>query len=272
MRAVFIYSNFDFSKRSAGATRMFYYAQILANKNTNVYLVSCSTSNIATNSFKEIYPNIFILENPNLTQSLIGTLKYIVNLYKFSKKASTYSAFIFYPSPLVYLEIIAIVYLKLIKGCRIFYEFNEVRKYTSAFYEKVSFKKPVYSVKKLIYKSVFSFMEVFLPFYNGLICISTSMVNYGKKFNQNLIRIPILTNPDLEIQYSNVIYNNPNSFNIGFSGTIHPEKENLIEFFEVLSRLKEKKYNFTLNLCGFIDKKHIRSLLEEKAGELKIKN
>src|SRR5690606_3311538 len=113
MRAVFIYSNFDFSKRSAGATRMFYYAQILANKKTNVYLVSCSNSSIDTKDFIELYPNIFILENPNLTQSFIGTLKYIVNLYKFSKKASTYSVFIFYPSPLVYLEIIAIAYLKL---------------------------------------------------------------------------------------------------------------------------------------------------------------
>ena len=273
MKSVFVYSNFDFSTKSAGVTRMLYYAQALANNITSVYLVSCSSSPINDDSFKEILPNIFILKNNKLTHSFFGTYKFIRNLYNFSKRKNTNeNSYLFYPSPLVYLEIISLFYLKLLKNCQVFYELNEVRKYTSAFHKKSSLRNLKYTFKKIVYKSVFSFLEFFLRFYDGLICISTSMEEYGKKFNKNTIRIPILTNPYLKKEYSTTVYSQPFLFNIGFSGTLHPDKENLLDFFKVLSRLKENKYKFHLNLCGPIEKKYYDLLFEKVAKDLNIKN
>jgi glycosyltransferase involved in cell wall biosynthesis len=271
-KGVFIYSNFDFSVKNAGVTRMLYYALALANKNTAVYLVSCSATSIEKNSFKEFYPNVFILENNTLTQSFSGTFIFIKNLFKFSQEVVVDRVFIFYPSPLVYLEIISLFYLKFIKKCRVYYELNEVRKYSSAFHKKARIKTPKYAIKKIVFKAVFSNLESCLRFYSGLICISTPIVNYSKKFNSSVIRIPILTNPELKKEFSNSIYCCKDSFNIGFSGKVHPDKENLLNFFKVLGALKKNHYRFTFNLCGPFEKRHKNFLLEQVANDLDIKD
>jgi glycosyltransferase involved in cell wall biosynthesis len=269
-KGVFIYSNFNFSVKNAGVTRMLYYAQALANKNTHVYLITCSSSLINLNSFKEIYPNVFILKNNTITQSFFGSFKFIKKIFKFSQETGKEKSFIFYPSPLVYLEIISLFYLKFIKKCHVYYELNEVRKYSSTFHQKISLRQPIYSIKKIIYKTVFSTLEIFLRYYDGLICISTAIEAYGQKFNLSTIRIPILTNPDLKKEFSSKIYSQKDTFNIGFSGSIQPDKENLPNFFKVLGELNKNNYNFTFNMCGHIKKEHHNLLLEQIAKDLNI--
>jgi len=249
---------------------MLYYAQAIANKNTPVYLLTCSSSPIHKNAFKEIHPNVFILKDNTITQSFFGTFKFIKNIFKFSKKQVEEQSFLFYPSPLVYLEIIALFYLKFLKKCNVYYELNEIRKYTSTFHEKISIKHLKYSIKKIIYKSVFSSLELLLRHYDGLLCISTAIQTYGEKFNRSTIRIPILTNPDLKKEFSSEIYSQKDTFNIGFSGSIHPIKENLIHFFNVLGELKKNSYPFTFNMCGYIEKEHHHLLFEQIAKELNI--
>lgn len=251
---------------------MLYYAQALANENTVVYLLTCSSSPIHENSFKEVCPNVFILKDNTITQNFFGTYKFVKNIFKFSQELVEEKSFIFYPYPLIYLELIALFYLKFIKKCMVYSEFNEVRKYSSSFHKKASFKNPKYAIKKFVFKSTFSFLEFFLPYYDGLICISTAIETYGKKFNPSTIRIPILTNPNVKNEFSNEVFNKKDSFNIGFSGSIQPDKENLINFFKVLGNLKKSNYNFTLNLCGIIKKEHQNLLLEKLASELNIKD
>ena len=272
MKNVFVYSNFDFSVKNAGVTRMLYYAQALANDATAVYLVSCSSSAINDDAFTEIHPNIFILQNNTITRSARGTFKFVRHLFRFSKKKGKDAAFIFYPSPLVYLELISLFYLKWIKRCAVFYELNEIRKYSSAFHKRSSLRDLKYSLKKIVFKTTFSFLEFFLKFYDGLICISTAIEEYGKKYNKNTLRVPILTNPDAKKEFSSTTYSNQGSFNIGFSGKVHPDKENLMNFFKVLSGLKEKGHSFTMNLCGPIEEKHRKLLLNDAAEQLAIKN
>lgn len=270
-KGVFVYSNFDFSVKNAGVTRMLYYAQALANNDTSVYLITCSQSPINKSSFTEVYPNVFILKNNVITQSFFGTITFVKNLYKFSQEVVKTQIFIFYPSPLVYLELIALFYLKFLKKCSIFYELNEVRKHSSSFHKKGSIKHPKYTVKKLIYKSTFSFLEIFLGFYNGLICISTNIERYGKKFNNSTLRIPILTNPEMKMEFSNKNYSHKNTFNIGFSGSIQPDKENLLNFFEVLGKLKKNNFSFVFNLCGYLKKEHNDLLFDYIAHDQNIK-
>ena len=251
---------------------MMFYAQAIANEDTAVYLTTCSASPINTSSFEEILPNIFILKDNTITQSFLGTFRFIKNLHGFSKETANQKAFIFYPSPLVYLEVIALFYLKFLKKCRLFYELNEVRKYTSTFHDRIRIKRLKYSVKKIIYKSVFSTLERFLRFYDGLICISTAIEAYGQKFNPKTIRIPILTSPGMEKEFSDSVYSKNNTFNIGFSGSIHPDKENLLNFFKVLGKLHKDKYDFSLNLCGNIKQEHKTLLFNNLAGDLGIKD
>ena len=118
----------------------------------------------------------------------------------------------------------------------------------------------------------FSALEGLLSLYNGLICISTAIENYGANYNKNTIRIPILTNPKQSKLRSHNVYKRENSFNIGFSGSIHPTKENFIEFFKVLGMLKSEEIEFTLNLCGFIKENHHNLLFKNLARKYNIQS
>lgn len=260
---IFIYSNFDFSEKSAGKTRMLYYAKAIADISHKVFLVSCCSSKIDEKNFSEIEPNIFILEEKKLTKSFLGTLSFVKNLIIYSKYLGGNSSFIFYPSPLLYLEVLSLVYIKGIKKYPVFYELNEVRKYSSAFHSSISINRIGYSLKKIVFKIVFSSLEPLLYFYSGLICISTNIESYGKKYNKNILRIPILTDPKLNIKLSGNKYNTDKAYNIGFSGSIKPSKENLEDFMEVLSKTIKKVNNVVLNLCGPISKKDHKYIFEK---------
>nr|WP_298998230.1 glycosyltransferase [uncultured Allomuricauda sp.] len=100
-------------------------------------------------------------------------------------------------------------------------------------------------------------MQPLLFFYDGLICISTTIEGYGKRFNKNTLRIPILTDPDYLVSYSKNTYISEDSFNIGFSGSISISKENLDLFFQVLKKVNERGNNVHFNLCGYGTKKNM---------------
>lgn len=260
----FIYSHFDFSKKSAGATRMLYYARTLADDSNQVYLISCCQNKINDENFDEIEPNIFVLERKKLTTNFFHIISFLRNLYFFSSQKNKSGVFIHYPFPLVSLEILSLIYLKLVKNQSVFYELNEIRKYSSAFHAPLTIKNIKYSFKKIIFKTAFTVMEPLLYFYDGLICISTSIQKYGSRYNKNTIRIPILTDPHLIIQKSNNIYAKQGVFNIGFSGSIHPSKENLVAFVNVITELNKNGYPISFNLCGQVDKKHYDQIFKNE--------
>jgi len=260
---LYIYSNFDFSKKSAGSTRLRYYAKALASNSNNVYLVSCCDNKFTDENFDEIEPNIFLLERKNVTTNFIKTFSFIKRLDSFANRKTSNYTFIFYPYPLVSLELLALIYLKGYKKRSLFYELNEVRKHTSSFHAPLSLKKIKYSLKKIIYKSVFTLMQLLLYFYDGLICISTSIEQYARKYNKNTLRIPILTDPNILIESSGKNYRTQSKFNIGFSGSIHPSKENLKDFLEVLSRVKKSGHCISFNLCGNISDSYLKYLLQD---------
>ncbi len=249
----YIYSNFDFSQKSAGATRMLYYAKALANKNQAVFLVSCCKTKFNLDSFEEIEPNIFVLKDKKLTTNFFFNILFLKRLFNFSKKHKGQRRFIFYPSPLVYLEVLALAYLKGIKKQQIFCELNEIRLYSSSFHEPLTFTRLKYSLKKITYKTVFFIMQYLLYFYSGIICISTSIEQYARKYNSKTIRVPILTDPFLELKpQNNKSYSKQGYFNIGFSGTIHPSKENLLDFIKTLDNLIKEGHKIVFNLCGHV--------------------
>ena len=259
----YIYSNCDFAASSAGATRMLYYAQILATKNNAVYLTSCCSGSIEKSMFFEVQPNIFIHTEKELTRNPLKTLSFLNKLHRFSKNNTGEDTFILYPYPFIFLELFSVLYFVCIKRNRVFYELNEVRKYASEYHQSISFKRIWYSLKKLKNTGAFALLDYLLPFFKGLICISSNIEIYGKKYNKNTYRLPILTDPNVSIKASKNQYVTKGSFNIGFSGSILLSKENLISFVKVFNKLIESQYNLTFNLCGSIDAKDKNLLIEQ---------
>ncbi len=259
----YIYSNCDFSAKSAGATRMLYYAQILANKHNKVYLTSCCSGTIENNMFSEIQPNIFVHTDKELTRKPLKTISFLNNLHQFSKNNPGEDTFILYPYPFIFLELFSVLYFIFIKKNTVFYELNEVRKYASEYHASISFKRIWYSLKKIKNTTAFALLDTLLPFFKGLICISSNIETYGKRYQNNTFRLPILTDPNISIKTSEIKYVTSNSFNIGFSGSILPSKENLISFVNVFNKLIESQYNLTFNLCGSVDTKDRNLLFEQ---------
>lgn len=258
---LFIYSDLDFQQQSAGCTRMKYLAKAMADNNHKVYLVTSSLNEICNKNFNEVEPNIFISNQNSKTSNLFQTLKFLKRLATYAKKKPGNKTFFYYPSTLIILEITSLFYLKLINNYPVFCDRNEVRQHSSAFHSPYKFSNFKYSIKKVIFKSVFTIMDSLLYFYDGITCISTSMEKYVKKYNKNTIRIPILTDPNHHEEHSNNIYFTKKSFNIGFSGSIHPTKEDLENFITTINKLKNTGYKITFNLCGPISKEYKKSFI-----------
>jgi glycosyltransferase involved in cell wall biosynthesis len=248
----YIYSNCDFSARSAAATRMLYYAKAIANENNKVYLVTCCSTEIDKHKFSELAPNIFVHKKKELTRNPAKTISFLNKLNRFSRENEGTDTFILYPYPFIFLELFSALYFILIRKNIVYYELNEVRKYASDYHAPYSLKRILYSLKKLKNKTAFALLDKLLPFFKGLICISTNIERYGRRFNKNTYRIPILTDPNIVIFNSEKEYAVKGSFNIGFSGSILPSKENLVSFVNVFNRIVENKHDIRFNLCGSI--------------------
>lgn len=258
----YMYSSRDFFEKSAATTRMLYYAKALADEENQVYLLSCCSSTLSQDKFIEVEPNIFVLEKKTLTRNFFSTISFIKALHNFSKQKEGESTFIVYPHPVFLVELISVFYMVFIKKNKVYIELNEVRKHASDFHEPISLKRITYSFKTISYKIIFILMDNLMRFYTGLICISTNIETYGKQYNKNTLRIPILTDPEMIIKTSDKEYSKKDVFNIGFSGSIILNKENLLEFVGVIKKAQQNNFKLAFNLCGTISEKEHQLLRE----------
>ncbi len=258
----YIISNLDFSRKSAAKTRMLHYAKALANNNNQVYILSCCSNKLSDRHFVELGPNIFLLDKMKTSKNILSAFFFLKELNGFSTSKGDEKSFLFYPTAFIFFEFLTILYLKIYKRYNVFYELNEVRKHASSYEAPMSFGKVLYSLRKIVYKIVFISNQPMLRMYNGLVCISTEIEKYGRRFNKNTLRIPILTDPDIEIATSGEKYFTEGDFNIGFSGSIHPMKEDLDNFIAVIKELKNQGYSVSFNLCGSIFKTYKQDFLK----------
>jgi len=268
---IYIYGNVDFSGKSAAAKRMLYYAQALADQKNTIYLVTCSRTKICKENFIQIDTGIQVLKKNTPTTSLFGSLIFLKRLHSFSNKNGTSSSFIIYPQAYFFLEFWTVFYLIFLKRKKVFYELNEVKKHYIFLYKSNSTSKIKAAFKTAIHSVIFVIMDYFMRFYAGLICISTNIQDYGEKYNKNTLRIPILTNPRLKIERTIKEYSEANSFNIGFSGSIVPDKENLLEFVDVLNKISDKGFKIKFNLCGTLTKKNSKVMMDSCKDKNSIK-
>lgn len=251
-----IYSKKDFTVNSAGQKRMLYYAKALTTGTDKVFLLSCCADNIDLENFKEIDQNIFVQRIVKKTNSILGKYRFVKRMFVFSQELSGNKTFIFYPAPFVLFETLALTFLKGIKKQKVFYEFNEVRKYSAQFSDPYTLRRPMYSIKKLIFAATINLAIQLLRYYDGIICISTSIQDYAKKYNKTTMRIPILTDSRMAHQKSGNVYFSNGEFNIGFAGSIYNTKERLNLFIEVILGIRRDGYPVTFNLCGHITQRY----------------
>ncbi|TDQ31165.1 glycosyltransferase family 4 protein [Zeaxanthinibacter enoshimensis] len=249
---LFIFSEKSFSENSAGTTRMLYYAKAIADESHQVYLIGYSSADLSDQVFTEKFPNVFVATCNRPRYSPFLTISFVRKLVHFAVSKEGSTTFLYYPFPRVSLELMALFYIKLYRGLPLYTEFNEIRKYSSAFHPPMRWSTPIYSVKKIIFITLFTVMEPLLRFYDGIICISSAIQKYANDYNSRTIRIPILTDPKPPNKNPEKIFHTAGYFNIGFSGSIHPTKENLLKFFHLIKLLNSEGYSVKFNLCGIV--------------------
>ncbi|NHB70198.1 glycosyltransferase [Perlabentimonas gracilis] len=243
MKTIVIISTMRFvNNNSAGVNRMQKYARIFISKGVRVIFASLLEFNQDA-TLLELFPGTLTFYSPRSSNTNFKDQKYkIINFLKTLTKNVNYEKnvlFLVYPSTYNLFDVLVVLYLKIIKGYRVFFEANEVRKYT------IRSKGP-YGILKYI---SYSLSEIFLYFYNGIICISESIEKYYSNYNKKNIRIPILTDSSSEVVLK-YFYSQNEAFNIALAGTIDVEKENLKVFLLSIRILSDRGYKIKFNLFG----------------------
>ena len=287
MKNVFIITTIKIYKgNSAGAARMINLAKALALEGVKVYLCSAILKhNINISNLQEVYPNIFLVGSENKIRSgrvrkklqnfinILITSKYLKKIIKLTKQINGDKVFYIYPTTAISIDLVSLVYMKVRHNCKLFYDVNELRR--AALYNRVfstNILKKAYEIILYISNFIkFWIVEILTKYYDGLICISTNIENYFKKYNKNTIRMPILSNISENPFYESPIYKDGGKFIICFTGMVSLKKEGFDIFYRALSIVKSKFKNFELYLYGPISKNEKKLLLNDLPCQYGIK-
>lgn len=245
-KLIFI-SMFDPESSIAGAVRMQMYSKMLDKEGVDFEFYSFQGNKKFNNRGVGFIKKIL---------KMINVLIFIFNLRKFINN-NTDTVFFYYPIGSVFFEIILLLYVKSIKKKKIFLEVNEVLKFgVSEKIDKISMLR-------------YDFLESLSSFYDGIVCISKNIEQYYLNYNKNSLLLPILSDMEQGC-INNSFYRGDSSFKIGFTGSIHIEKENLITVFKSLKNVVEKGYDVELNLYGLMyEEVRFKNLIDDfKLGSI----
>ncbi len=257
---------------SASSARMMNYARALA-ENVSVILLSFERNEqIKKCELIKVEEKIYTVGIGNSSKRQKRGIKYIADLIKFVKDIhklvvvlgkENLVSFILYPQYRISLDIISILYFKMLKRYKLYCEINEIRRFSSDI-EAVKPKNfKIWLIKKWLLTK-YKISEWLSRFYDGLICISTNIETYYKKYNKNTIRVPILSDSvSMEIEKDKLRFDK--NFKMGFFGSVHYNKENLEVLMKCLSLLRNEYHinNFTVDFYGRSDAFSKNKLMQE---------
>lgn len=260
MKRVAIISAMNFNNNSAGSKRVDSYSRTLSSKVESVFLISVKSKTIDhVFTFERIKNNIYSGIESNSNRS-IKTLVIFLRSFQHFIKENSKVKIILYPSSFFIFDFIIVLFL-LTRGIPFYVELNEVRKFNSYI-----IKDDLFSSENLKhnFKYIFGFpihmvMDLLFKKAAGHIYISTKISEYygGKNF----IIIPILCNDKNLSNTSFKKYDKSEVFNIGFAGSIDPDKEKMTTFFSAIRTISKTIPNIRINLYGYIYKKEFFNLL-----------
>lgn len=268
-KEVYIISTGDIiTGRIAGAQRVMKIAKSLAEAGVQVFLCALPYIHESKLDSFEVSSNIYILrsrtQKRNNSTRIVVFMKAIAE-FIFSKESKP--VVYLYPTTFVYKDFIYLIYFKLIKRIRFFCEINELR--TAIAITKVisgNLLKKVWNIVKslrdyLKYKA----NELQIPFYDGIVVISTALEKRFSGVARSIIRIPILCDADVIDDRAISRLNPDTPFKICFAGYIKYEKEGFNILYESLHLLKQNQ-SVELYLYGKLEETD-RVLMERLANE-----
>lgn len=261
----------------AGSSRIDKYARALA-QNSKVYLISVDDINSLNSPFESDLPNIFYpIRNSKVAK--FSLLKYILFFKRLKiklKKEGIFeqSIFLLYPSTRTVFDFYALFFIKIVFRKKLYYEVNELRRTCLAnrIFSKYLLRRFFELLKYLFDSMTYILIEAFIPFFDGLIVISTNLEKYFNPLNANIIRIPILSDVSIAENISFKAYTNTAPFKIGFFGSISYKKEGFDIFYQSIHELINEFPNIEVHLFGPINNNEKVELLKAYPTQLGFMN
>lgn len=189
-------------------------------------------------------------------------LLYFININRILEKQNQARIVILLYHSTLATSLFCILYFRLFKGYNIFIEKNELK--TAIILNLENLNRNIFRAIGLTvtkYVSIGpSFISDLLPvFYNGIIVISNRMFKLYSIMNRNIIKIPILVNPDNYID-NNAKKNEKHTshFTIGYFGTLNEKKDGLLSLIESILNLQNP--NVSLLVYGPGNQAYIQKL------------
>lgn len=263
---------------SAGASRILNISKALVLKGVKVYLCSLVLqNNINHNELYEISHNVFLVgserkefkgllkKTVNKFLNIIHIAIYLLRIIKLAKCIEGDKIFYLYPTGELAMDFIALLCIKKINKFSLFCDVNELRRagLRNRVVSKNLLKKGYDIISYITDYIKFCIEEILTKYYNGLVVISTNLGKYFKNHNNNLLRIPILSNTNENHFHKALTYSDGETFLMCFAGMVSLKKEGFDIFYKALSLVKTKFKYFKLHLYGPISKKQEKILLND---------
>lgn len=253
MREVFILSTGQIVKgKTAGSQRVMNVAKSLAAGNINVFL--CSFPQIESDCIESIglSPGISYLKSTGKNvSSFLHLIIFLRAVHKFIRNRNSESVIYLYPTTIILKDFIYLIYFKIIKRCILYCDINELRaaKVFSTSPPPKTLPKLYFYLKSLYDYFIYRFNEIQIPFYDGIVVISTNLEKYFKRKAKRIVRVPILCDTTKIKEDRSLIKFDGSVFKICFAGFIDCDKEGFNIMFEALNEVNIKK-NTELYLYG----------------------
>lgn len=269
MKEVFIISSGQVVKgKTAGSQRVINIAKSLAEGNINVFICSLTQINRNPVDSIELYPGIHFLQSRNNKVNSFSHLSgFLGSVNRFIKGRNSESVIYLYPTTFILKDFIYLLYFKMFRRYKFYCDINELR-VTNAFLSVPSgniLLKVYFYIRFIYYYIPFKLNEIQVPFYNGIVVISSNLERYFSRYTQRIIKVPILCDVSKIPDILPAIHYDGSTFKICFAGFINCDKEGFDTLFEALYEINRKK-NVELYLYGIlIDKdRDILNHLTEK--------
>lgn len=272
---------------SAGSARMMNYAKALASPECRVFLCSSKLSlDGGAELVREVSSNIYVVgsEKELFEKSQEGIysrsaiffdiLSYLKKLFKLLTAYEGESIIFLYPTFSSSMDYAVLLYGKMIHGMKVYCEINELRR-TNIHENKHPndfIKNQLGKVLYYVRIAKFQFNELLTKYFDGLICISTSLEKYFERYNKNILRIPILTDRVENIMPAPPQFSSGDKFKMCFTGYLSIEKEGFVIFYQALEQINRFYDNFEFHLYGYGSDSDLKSLLTDLPEKFHLEN
>lgn len=274
MKDVFIISTGQIVKgRTAGSQRVINIAKSLAEGNINVFLCSLSRVNRNPVDSIELLPGVHFLQSrTGKVNGFLPLLGSLGSVNSFIKGRNSQPVIYLYPTAYILKDFIYLLYFKMLRRYKFFGDINELR-VTNAFISDPPvniFFKLYYYLKFIYYYIPFKLSEFQVPFYDGIVVISSNLERYFLKYTHKILKVPILCDVSKIPDKMPAIHYDGSTFKICFAGFINCNKEGFDTLFEALHEVNLKK-DVELYLYGILIEKD-RNTLNQLTERFKLRN